>query len=210
VRAACGTGSEWIWLLDGLAVPGPDALEALLEGAALPSGRRACVLAAGRIVTADGSTHPGALPWPVLLDKEAALGAAAHRLVAVRAARHGSLLVRRSAIEAEGLPRSSYRARGDDLEWTSRLLRAGPGFLVPLSTAVRRLDEADRPGRAAAGTWRGRRNALDLLARGPFSVQERLWFGYGLARAPGSSPRPSRSPRATTARARRRPPPAWR
>jgi GT2 family glycosyltransferase len=198
VRAACGTGAEWIWLLDGLTVPGPDALEALLEGAARGSGRRACVLAAGRIVTADGSTHPDALPWPVLLDKEAALGAAAERLVAVRAARHGSLLVRRSAIATEGLPRSSYRAGGDDLEWTSRLLRAGPGFLVPGSVAVRRRGEADRPGGGAPRAWRGRRNALDLLVRGPFSMQERLWFGYGLARAPGSGPRPSRSPRATT------------
>ncbi len=210
VRAACATGVEWIWLLDGLAVPGSDALEALLKGAARPSGRRACVLAAGRIVTADSTTHPDALPWPVLLDKEAALSAAGHRLVAIRAARHGSLLVRRSAIETEGLPRSSYRAGADDLEWTSRLLRAGPGFLVPGSTAVRRRGEADRPGGGAARPWRGLRNALDLLARGPFSVQERLWFGYGLTRDPGSGPRPSRNPRATTPRARRRPPAAWR
>jgi GT2 family glycosyltransferase len=198
VRAACATGAEWIWLLDGLAVPGSGALAALLEGAARKSGPRACVLAAGRIVTGDGRIHPSALPWPVLLDKEAALGAAAHRLVAVRAARHGSLLVRRCAIEAEGLPRSSYRARGDDLEWTSRLLRAGAGLLVPGSVAVRRRGEADRPGRGAARRWRGRRNALDLLVRGPFSLQERLWFGYGLARAGGSGLRPSRSPRATT------------
>lgn len=198
VRAACATGAEWIWLLDGLAVPGADALEALLEGAARGSGRRACVLAAGRIVTDDGETHPSALPWPVLLDKEAALDAAAHRLVAVRAARHGSLLVRRCAIEAEGLPRSSYRARGDDLEWTSRLLRAGAGLLVPASVAVRRRGEADRPGGGAARRWRGPRNALDLLARGPFSLQERLWFGYGLARAGGTGLRPARTPRATT------------
>jgi len=64
-------------------VPGSGALAALLEGAARKSGPRACVLAAGRIVTGDGRIHPSALPWPVLLDKEAALGAAAHRLVAV-------------------------------------------------------------------------------------------------------------------------------
>ncbi|MDQ3647737.1 MAG: hypothetical protein M3433_03990 [Actinomycetota bacterium] len=206
VRAACSTAAEWIWLLDGLAVPGPDALEALLEGAARGgSGPRACVRAGGRVVTGDGETHPRALPWPVLLDKEAVLSAAAQRLVAVRAARHGSLLVRRSAIETEGLPRTEYRARGDDLEWTSRVLRAGPGFLVPGSVAVRRRGEADRPGAGAARPWRGRRNALDLLARGPFSLQERLWFGYGLTRAAGSGPRPSRSPRATTPTARRRP-----
>lgn len=196
VRAACQTAADWIWLLDGLAVPVPDTLEALIEGAARGGGSRAPVLAASRIVTGDGTTHPRALPWPVLLDKDEALSAAGNRLLAVRAARHGSLLVRRSAIETEGLPRSGYRARGDDLEWTSRLLKAGPGFLVPGSVAVRRRGEADRPGSAAAGPWRGRRNAIDLLARGPFSVQERLWFGYGMARA-GSEPRPSRNPRAT-------------
>ena len=210
VRAARETGAEWIWLLDGLALPGPDALAALLAGASRVSGPRACALAAGRIVTPGGTPHPSTLPWPVLLDKEAVLSAAAHRLVAVRAARHGSLLVRRSAIETEGLPRSRYRATADDLEWTSRLLRAGPGFLVPASVAVRRRGEADRPGGGAARPWRDRRNALDLLARGPFSVQERLWFGYGLARQQGSGPRPSRSPRATTPRARRRPSAAWR
>ncbi len=210
VRAACATGAEWIWLLDGLAVPGPDALEALLEGAARGGGLRACVLAGGRILTADGRAHPRALPWPVLLDKEAVMSAAAQRLVAVRAARHGSLLVRRSAIETEGLPRTEYRARGDDLEWTSRVLRAGPGFLVPGSVAVRSRGEGDRPGGDAARPWRGPRNALDLLAHGPFSLQERLWFGYGLARAPGSGPRPSRKPRATTPKALRRRSAAWR
>ncbi len=198
VEAACATGAEWVWLLDGLAVPASDALEALLEGVARAGGDRGCALAASRIVCEDGTTHPHALPWPVLLDKEAVLTAARHRLVAVRAARHGSLLVRRSAIEAQGLPRSHYRARGDDLEWASRLLRSGPGFLVPGSVAVRRRGEADRPGDGAAGAWRGRRNALALLAGGPFSMQERLWFGYGLARRGGSGPRPSRNPRATT------------
>lgn len=198
ILAACETGTEWIWLLDGLAVPASDALVALLAGAARGHGSRACVLAAGRIVTSEGEAHPGALPWPVLLDKQVALDAAVERLVAVRAARHGSLLVRRSAVEAQGLPRPAYRASGDDLEWTSRLLREGPGFLVPESVAARRRDEADRPGADAARPWRGRLNALDLIARGPFSLQERLWFGYGLARARGSGPKPSRSPRATT------------
>ena len=198
VRAACETGADWIWLLDGLALPDPYALEELLEGAARGGGSGQCVLVAGRIVTPDRSTHPAALPWPVLLDKQAALSAAGHGLVAVRAARHGSLLVRRSAIKAEGLPRSGYRAGGDDLEWTSRLLRTGPGFLAPGSVAVRRLGESDRPGGGAARPWRSFGNALDLLARGPFSLQERLWFGYGLARPGGSGRRPSRSPRATT------------
>lgn len=198
VRGACETGAKWIWLLDGLAVPEPDALEALLEGAGRGGGSGPCALAAGQVVGTDAKPHPDALPWPVLLDKEVALSAAATRLIAVRAARHGSLLVRRSAIEAEGLPRADYRAAGEDLEWTSRLLRAGTGFLVPASIAVRRRGEADRPGAGVAGPWRKRRNALDLLVRGPFSLQERLWFGYGLARAGGSGARPSRSPRATT------------
>lgn len=194
LRAGLAEGADWVWLLDGSAVPAPDALERLLsvldELGALPRP----ALLAGTVVGADGEPHPDALPMNRLTHKEVVVEACRRRLVAVRAVRHGSILVSRGAIERDGLPRADYVADGDDLEWTARLLRDAEGYLVPASTALRR----DPPSAAAGSdvpTARRLRNAIDML-RGPaWTGEEKLWMGFnaaaGLARGlrdhPGST-----------------------
>src|SRR5439155_803778 len=79
-----------------------------------------------------GAPDPGSLPVPAVA-ADLAVAAVRLRLLAIRAARPGSLLVHRGAIERWGPPPGG----GDDLVWTARLLRGRWGVLVPGSVAVR-------------------------------------------------------------------------
>ena len=198
--AAAPAGWDWLWLLDGAAVPAPDALEHLT--APVPTGLPVPVLLASAVTTPAGAPHRDALPEPELFEKEISIAACERRLVHVRAVRPGSLLVPARALERFGSPLDSLAPPYDTLEWTARMLRSwdDPGFLVPASRAVRSDDGEPRPG-ASIGRARA------LLRGASWSPRERLWNGYGLAldaaaRPSGStrrSPSPSASPRPTTA-----------
>jgi hypothetical protein len=153
--------SDWLWLVDDSVEPAPDALERLLGvlddlGPLLPPA-----LLASRVVTTDGPLDPASTPVLKVTDPDLAAAAAQWGLVSLRVAPAGSLLVRRS-----DLPRRP----DDSVEWTARLLKEAPGYLVPASVAVRRAP--------AAGHGFGRRLALlrgDALAAG-----EKPWFGFRL------------------------------
>jgi rhamnopyranosyl-N-acetylglucosaminyl-diphospho-decaprenol beta-1,3/1,4-galactofuranosyltransferase len=94
-------------------------------------GRSAQVLAS-TVLWTDGRLHPMNTPVPQRrMDR--LVEAASHRLLAIRAASCVSLLVRRGAIERYGLPIKRYFIWSDDVEFTARILRAEPGFLVPNS-----------------------------------------------------------------------------
>lgn len=179
LRRALGGGAEWFWLLGRAAAPTPTALECLLAPLASPTTLPAPAILAGRLVDADGAPAEPVTTWPRLTDKEVAVAAAEHGLVSIRAARQGSLLVHRRAVEEHGLPRVRYEGWGDDIEWTARLLEREAGYLVPGSIAVRR-----SPGVAGIrpGGWRRSANAAEMLIRGPWRGQERIWFGLVLAR----------------------------
>ena len=86
--------------------------------------------------------------WPRILDKEEAIEACRHGLVALRAVQPGALLVREPA------PRSFARC--------AELLAEGRGFLVPAA-------RARRSGR------RPRVPRVRVLAAGHFTREERLW-----------------------------------
>lgn len=181
VRAAMATDAAWLWLLDGSAVPADDALERLLavldDLGRLPTP----ALLAGAVVGSDGEPHPAALPFNRLTRKDVTIEACRHRLVAIRAARHGSLLVARAAVARDGPPRADFVSGDDDIEWTARLLREGHGYLVPDSTAMRRDSPAPAGAPPAAPSVRGVRNDVVML-RGPaWAGEERLWMGYLVA-----------------------------
>src|SRR4051794_5004656 len=64
VPAALGASdAEWVWVLDGHAVPQPGALQALLDARAFGDLPEAEVLAS-KVVGPNGELHPDALPWP--------------------------------------------------------------------------------------------------------------------------------------------------
>lgn len=189
---AAGTDHDWLWLVDADTEPAPTALAALLRLSAGGDGLRPPVLLAGKVVDPQGALAPTAAPWPPLHDRRGAMDAAMRRLALVRMARWGSLLVRTSAIERSGPPRADLPG-ADDLEWTARLLRDAPGYLVP-GSVVRR----------PAPVRRGVREARDrarLLRSPAWAPQEALWFAYTSAgQALRSGRRPSRRPRATVRR----------
>ena len=80
---------------------------------------------------------PALAPWYLRDDAGRAMDAAGRGLLPVRAARTSSVLVRADALgrarRRRGLPPGAAA-----LEWTARVLRDAPGYLVPASVAVAR------------------------------------------------------------------------
>lgn len=168
--SACVQGTApWLWLVDDRTVPSATALEYLVAAFAL-TGLPEPALVASRIVDDRGRTHRGFLPWPERARHELAVAACEHHLMAIRAARRGSMLVPRRTVEQLGLPPGT--ASGD-LEWTARVLRGRPGYLVPRSETVRK----GTPSRAGASSPRA---SLRLLAGDSLTPSEKLLFGLSL------------------------------
>jgi hypothetical protein len=206
VRAARARGCRWLWLLDGWAVPEPGALEALLaasEAAAAPTP----LLLASKVVDRQGRLHSDATPRHEILEKAHSVDAVERRLVQLRAAAHGSVLVSGAEIDRFGPPRSDLPPGLDMHEWSARMLRSwqDTGYLVPASVAVR-----DAP--PLASSCRHSLGRVRVLASSAWSPRERLWEAFLLGRdaaralprhgnrqgragvgAPGRNP--SRSPR---------------
>ncbi len=170
---------EWLWLLRAGTVPAPEALEHLLEPLTLAELDPAPVLLAGRVNDSHGRLDPESAPVLRNVDQQAVIRGARHRLLALRSARYGSLLLLRTAVEESGPPR--LRGLGDegDAEWTARLLKSQVGYLVPSSLAVRPANEAT----GAEGSSAGRlavRNRLAMIGGEAWTRDERLWLGVGL------------------------------
>jgi hypothetical protein len=172
IPAALGAGesADWVWILDGHALPQPGALQALLAASSFADLPDAAVLAS-KVVSPGGELHPDALPWPEIFEKEISTAACGHRMVSLRAARAGSVLVRRSAVERHGLPRPDFVSHGETLEWTARILRHEAGYLVPASLAIR--EDRDVPA-----VRRDLGNRARMLRGDSWRREEKLWFGF--------------------------------
>jgi hypothetical protein len=167
VRAGLEGGEEWAWLVDDSVVPEPAALERLTEALGRLGSLPLPVLLTSRVVRNDGSLDPRSLPVTENRDVAFAVAAYERRMVALRLARSGSLLVHRRGLESFPSP------RGSDMEWTARLLKREPGMLVPQSVVVRL--RADERAPLEAG---GR---LRLLLGGSLELREKPWFAFRLA-----------------------------
>jgi GT2 family glycosyltransferase len=176
LKAALRREARWLWLLDGSGLPRRGALERLLEPAAWGGSTEAPALVAGRVLLAGGELDVSAAPWPKVKPPDAAIDAYQRGAVAIRAARHGSLLVAREAVTARGLPRVDFVADGDDLEWTGRLLRDALGLYAPGSVVVRQDGQAPRPDPA-----RELRNRTAMLFGRAFEGADRRWLALALA-----------------------------
>ncbi len=176
VAAGAGEGADWLWLLEGDALPRPDALAELLAPLADLGDLPAPALMGGKVVGPDGRLHAASAPWPPLLDRVVVIAAAQHRLVSLRLARWGSLLVHRSVLERHGLPRVDFAGGADDLEWTARILRDERGYLAPRSIAVRK--HCDKRG---VLTLREARDRLRMVRGQAWLAQEPVWFAFMLA-----------------------------
>jgi len=173
VATAAAGGATWLWLVDQDVAPEPTALEALLALLPVLGELGDPPLLAGKVVGADGRLDRVRPPWPRLLAREVAIIGAEHRVAALRAARYGSLLVHVRAVRRHGPPRVDFAGAGDDLEWTGRILRDEPGYLVPHSVAVRRAD----PTGAGDGAML-MRNRVRILRGDGWGGQEKAWFAF--------------------------------
>jgi predicted component of type VI protein secretion system len=147
----------WRFVVDEGVEPAPDCLERLQAARArVPDA----VLVAARVVLPDGSLDPASEPMPRILDKQEAVDAARERLLAIRAARPGAMLV-----------------RGDgeaDLAGTAALLAGARGVLAPEAVAVRTAPKAREPLRAR----------LRLLREPHWTREERLLGLFAALRRP--------------------------
>lgn len=125
-------GFDWLWLMDDDTVPETAALRTLLGGAARAPGR-APLLVASSVLWKDGRSHPMNLGLPRWRRRGELAEGVAHGLLLMRYATFVSVAIRREAIDRFGLPLSHYFIRGDDVEFTARVLKDDPGFLVPES-----------------------------------------------------------------------------
>src|SRR4051794_9942906 len=140
MERAHAAGHEWVWLMDDDTLAEPDALAALLDGSRRAPGTPPIV--ASQVRWKDGSLHPMNRPF-VRWDDSAAMAEAARRgLVALRNATFVSVLVRREAIDRHGVAPAKFFIWGDDFEFTSRVLRETPGYLVPESRVVHWTEQA--------------------------------------------------------------------
>jgi hypothetical protein len=175
VASAVATGASWLWLLDGSVAPAPDTLARLLAPLEQAAALGDPILLSSMVVTPGGELDTAAPPWPRLFWRENAILGAEHRLAALRAAHWGSLLVHSRALDLYGPPLAKFAGAGDDLEWTGRMLRETPGYIVPESIAVR-----ERPvGISAAADARSR---VRILCGDGWHGTDRLWFAFALLR----------------------------
>lgn len=132
MRWAHERGFDWLWLMDDDTICEPAALAELL--AAEPPSGDAPILAS-RVIWRDGRLHPMNRPLPRMYDVDDMVLAAERGLLSLRFATFVSLLVHRRAIDEHGLPLKAFFIWSDDIEWTARVLRDEPGYLVPTSIA---------------------------------------------------------------------------
>jgi hypothetical protein len=192
IAGALAQGAQWLWLLDGSALPRPDALERL-AGRTVAAGLPAPVLLASRVVDAAGVAAPGHAPWPRRMVTELTLRSAVERLLPLRAARAGSLLVRAEAIRG---PAADLAGPGAALEWTGRLLREGMGYLVSDSLADAATDAPWEAGATGRDPAEDLRVAAAMLAGGGWSGRERVALAAEAAgrAAAALRERPGRAP----------------
>jgi GT2 family glycosyltransferase len=137
-------GHDWLWLMDDDTLAQDDALERLLAGADRAPGRPPRLLASA-VLWKDGRPHPmnvGLARWrsPAELAEGVARG-----LLLMRYVTFVSVAVHRDAVDRFGLPLPHYFIWGDDVEYTARVLRDEPGFLVPDSQVHHWTDKPHAP-----------------------------------------------------------------
>jgi GT2 family glycosyltransferase len=109
--------------------------------------------------------------------------AAAHRLLAIRAASFVSLLLHRGAVDRFGLPIKRYFIWSDDVEYTARILRTEPGYLVPESVVHHKTQTAYNTAEGAPERfYYFARNSLYMTRSEAWDPQEKLRILWTLLR----------------------------
>jgi len=156
--------ADWIWLLDGTALPCPGALATLLAAARRLEAAAPPIILASIIVGRDGRLAPEHVALATQGRTAVAVQTASLRVLPIRAATGGSLLIRPQRFIERPRP-----GMAPVVTWTARRLREGGGFLVPSSVARARpaahprLEQAVLASRLALGPGRRVKERLRVV-----------------------------------------------
>lgn len=135
MKRAHAAGHEWLWIMDDDTLPNPTALAELLAGSERSAVGTPSLLAS-KVVWKNDRLHPMNAPL-FEINRTAAVVAGCERgLMPLRLTTFVSLLIHRGVVDRHGLPLKRYFLWSDDIEYTARVLRNEPGFLVVDSVAL--------------------------------------------------------------------------
>ncbi|WP_462380545.1 glycosyltransferase family 2 protein [Pseudomonas sp. Marseille-QA0892] len=135
-RLAYQAGADYVWMMDDDVIPDPDALEQLMNAETMLKRKEvdhSFVLSTAFTEEGEVTNAPacdarlnkvGYERWPALVE---------HGLVPVARATFVSILVPRASLTEYGVPMAGMFIWGEDSEYTMRISRKSPGFLVGAS-----------------------------------------------------------------------------
>ena len=174
MKSAVARGAAWLWVMDDDTIPAPDALERLLEAPSQLDGLPEPSLLASKVLWTDGKLHPMNWPSPNLRDVDFFFDGVDRKLIPIRANTFPSLLVRREAVERHGPPRKGFWIWADDIDFTQRILRWEPGYLVPQSVAVHKTKTAHKPWEGKQRFYYAVRNGLFILRGDTLNAKKKV------------------------------------
>ena len=131
IRAAVELGCEAVWIMDDDTLPEPDALAALLAADAAHGD--GCGWLSSRALAPDGTDQPMNLQRKTMYRDIDGFDAA--EVPAVMAS-FVSLFLRTETVRQFGLPIAEFFIWSDDWEYTRRISRAKPCYVIPASRVV--------------------------------------------------------------------------
>jgi GT2 family glycosyltransferase len=179
MKLAHADGAEWMWLMDDDTLPAPRALAELL-GARERLDSPPAVLAS-KVLWQDGEMHPMNVPGFERRRIERLVDGAERGLVRLRFATFVSLLVAADVVARHGLPLKHFFIWSDDIEYTGRVLRDEPGYLVPSSVAVHLTPDPHTAMSAPPERFYYHVRNTIFIIRGPGrSARDKLVFAWAL------------------------------
>jgi GT2 family glycosyltransferase len=167
-------GADWLWVMDDDTIPTAPALERLLAARETLDGLPEPVLLASKVVWSDGRVHPMNPPAPHPMDIDVFMRALERGLMPIRSNTFPSLLVRRVAVERHGAPRKGFWIWADDIDFTQRILRDEPGYVVPSSVALHKTKTPHTPWEGGERFYYAVRNGLFILRGDTLRAKEKV------------------------------------
>ena len=175
IRNGLAAGADWCWTMDDDTLPYPDALAELLKAEDDHAPLPAPLLLASVVLWTDGSLHPMNHPFFPRDRVEEMVAGCERGLVPLRATSVVSLLVSREAVGRFGPPLKSMFIWGDDIEWTARILRDAPGYMVPGSVVHHKTKSAySAASSTGARFYYHVRNLIHMIRGNAWASSEKL------------------------------------
>jgi rhamnopyranosyl-N-acetylglucosaminyl-diphospho-decaprenol beta-1,3/1,4-galactofuranosyltransferase len=183
IRAAYDQGYDWVWCMDNDAEPNPDSLKTLTASPAFDDPEVGAL--ASLVIDQDSKIQAmhhkrAAIPFekPALVD---AIADAKSKIPLVANGWAG-VLIRRSAIQAVGLPRKELFLFCDDVEYTCRISKSFRILLIPASRVVHKSDSRNLVN-LLGGRLKSVRWPSDQPWRTYYDIRNRFFFVTRYARA---------------------------